>query len=79
MELIDLQNEINRKQSLKYIDKVVEILCEDYDAKKNLYMGRDEFGKMAYFASEANLVGEFVNVKITKTGGMSLLGELVTD
>ena len=42
-------------------------------------MGRDEFGKMAYFASEANLVGEFVNVKITKTGGMSLLGELLTD
>ncbi len=77
MQLIDVQNEINRKQSLAYIDKTIEILCEDFDAKKQLYLGRDEFGKMAYFKSETDIVGQFVKVKITKTGGMSLFGELI--
>jgi tRNA-2-methylthio-N6-dimethylallyladenosine synthase len=77
MTLIDLQNEINRKQSDKYVGKTVEILCEDFDSKKNCYMGRDEFGKMVYFTSDKNLIGEFVMTKITKTGGMSLMGELI--
>ena len=77
MKLIDLQNAINRKQSERYLDKTVEILCEDYDDKKKLYLGRDEYGKMAYFTSEKDVLGEFLMVKITKTGGMSLYGEIV--
>ena len=77
MRLIDIQNEINRSQSDKYVGKVVEVLCEDFDKKKNCYMGRDEFGKMAYFTSDKDVIGEFVSVLITKTGGMSLMGELV--
>ena len=48
-----------------------------YDDKKNLYLGRDEYGKMAYFTSEKDVLGEFLMVKITKTGGMSLYGEIV--
>ncbi len=75
-QLIDLQNSINRKQSESYLGKTVEILCEDFDEKKNMYMGRDTYGRMAYFTSENNVIGQFVNVKITKTGGISLLGIL---
>ncbi|MBO7187516.1 MAG: tRNA (N6-isopentenyl adenosine(37)-C2)-methylthiotransferase MiaB [Clostridia bacterium] len=77
MELIAVQNEINRNQSLNYIGKTVEILCEDYDDKKQLYLGRDEFNKMVYFFSETNVIGEFLDVKIVKAGGMSLYGELI--
>ncbi|MBQ7235572.1 MAG: tRNA (N6-isopentenyl adenosine(37)-C2)-methylthiotransferase MiaB [Clostridia bacterium] len=77
MELIELQNSINRKQSETYKNKTVEILCEGYDDKKKMYLGRDVYGRMAYFNSSKDLVGQFVNVKITKTGGISLLGELV--
>jgi tRNA A37 methylthiotransferase MiaB len=55
----------------------VEILCEDYDEKKQLYMGRDEFGRMGYFQSEENKIGEFVQLKVTKANGISLFGELV--
>ena len=77
MKLIDLQNSINREQSEQYLNKTVEILCEDFDEKKNLYLGRDEYGKMAYFTSENDVIGEFLMVKITKTGGMSLYGEIV--
>lgn len=77
MRLIDVQNELNRKESLTYVGKTVEILVEDFDEKKNSYMGRDERGKMAYFSCDENVIGKFVNVKITSAGGMSLMGELI--
>lgn len=77
MRLIDVQNELNRKESLTYVGKTVEILVEDFDEKKNSYMGRDECGKMAYFSCDENVIGKFVNVKITSAGGMSLMGEII--
>ena len=77
MRLIDIQNSNNREQSKGYLGKTVEILCEGYDDKKKMYLGRDVYGRMAYFAGTENDVGEFVNVKITKTGGISLVGEKV--
>ena len=77
MRLVDIQNERNRADSLKYVGKRIEILVEDYDKKKNAYMGRDERGRMAYFEFSQNLVGKFVVVEITSTGGMSLLGKVV--
>ena len=76
MRLIDVQNDLNRKESLTYVGKTVEILVEDFDEKKNSYLGRDERGKMAYFSYDKNLIGKFVNVKITSAGGMSLIGEI---
>ena len=74
MRLIDLQNSTNRSQSKEYLNKTVEILCEGFDEKKKMYLGRDTYGRMAYFNSDVNIVGKFVDVKITKTGGISLLG-----
>ncbi len=76
IRLVDKQNEINRQKSLKYVDKIVEVLCEDYDSKKEVYQGRDDFGRMIYFNSDKDLIGEFVNVKIVKTGGITLIGEI---
>jgi tRNA A37 methylthiotransferase MiaB len=40
-------------------------------------MGRDEFGRMGYFASETDCVGQLVQIKITKANGISLFGEIV--
>ena len=77
MRLVDIQNERNRVDSLKYVGKRIEILVEDYDKKKNAYMGRDERGRMAYFEFSRNLIGKFVEVEITSTGGMSLIGKVV--
>ncbi len=76
MRLVDRQNEINRQKSLKYVNQTVEVLCEDYDAKKNVYQGRDDKGRMIYFESQKDLIGEFVSVKIVKTGGITLVGEI---
>ena len=77
MRLVELVNSLTRKKSEKYLGKTVEILCEDYDGKKDLYLGRDEFGRMGYFKSEKDRVGQFVQIKITKANGISLYGELV--
>ena len=74
--LIDLQNSINREQSKTYQGKTIEILCEGYDAKKDMYLGRDTYGRMVYFNGTPEYIGKFVNVKITKTGGISLIGQL---
>ena len=76
MRLVDRQNQINKEKSLKYAGQTVEVLCEDYDEKKKIYQGRDDRGRMIYFKSDKNLIGEFVNVKIIKTGGITLHGEI---
>lgn len=76
-ELIDLQNSFNREQSKLYVGKTIEILCEGFDEKKNKYFGRDTHGRMAYFSSDDNLIGEFVNVNIKESGGISLIAEIV--
>ena len=77
MRLVELVNSLTRQKSEKYIGKTVEILCEDYDKKKGLYLGRDEFGRMGYFQSETDKIGEFVTLKITKANGISLYGDIV--
>ena len=74
--LIALVNAKTREKSAKYVGKTIEILCEDYDEKKGLYLGRDEYGRMGYFESERDRRGEFVNLKITSANGISLYGEL---
>lgn len=76
MRLVELVNEQTRKKSETYVGKKVEILCEDYDEKKDLYLGRDELGRMGYFKSDKDRIGEFVTLKITKANGISLYGEI---
>ncbi len=77
MRLVEAVNAQTREQTARYVGKTVEVLCEDYDAKREKYLGRDEYGRMAYFASEKNVIGEFVNVKISGANGVSLKGEIV--
>ena len=77
MRLVELVNSLTRKKSEKYVGKKVEILCEDYDEKKGLYLGRDEFGRMGYFESDVNVVGKFVVLNVTRANGISLFGEIV--
>lgn len=77
MRLVELVNAQTREKSLSYRGKTVEILCEDYDDKKRLYMGRDEYGRMGYFTSEQNRIGNFVDIHVTDSSGISLMGEIV--
>ena len=75
--LIEQVNENTRRKSEAYVGKTIEVLSEDYDAKKGLYLGREPLGRMGYFASETDRIGEFVQMKVTRANGVSLYGELL--
>ena len=77
VRLVELVNSLTRKKSETYIGKTVEILCEGYDEKKGMYLGRDEFGRMGYFKSDKDEVGNFVQLKVTNANGISLYGDMV--
>ncbi len=76
MRLVELVNSLTRQKSQQYVGKTVEILCEGYDEKKAMYLGRDEFGRMGYFQWDMPCIGQFVNLKITRANGISLYGEV---
>ena len=77
MRLVELVNSLTRQKSEKYVGKTVQILCEGFDEKKGMYLGRDEFGRMGYFIYDTPCVGKFVQLKIVKANGISLYGEVV--
>ena len=77
MEMVAKQNARTAEFSKTYEGKTVEILCEDYDEKRDLYLGRDEYGRMGYFKSDKNEIGNFVMIKVGKTNGISLYGDKV--
>lgn len=75
--LIDCVNENTRRKSERYVGQVIEVLCEDYDEKKGLYLGREPLGRMGYFSAPCNCVGEFVRIRVSRANGISLFGERV--
>lgn len=77
IRMVAAQNARTAEFSRTYEGKTIEILCEDYDQKRGLYLGRDEFGRMGYFPSDKDERGNFVNIKVGKTNGISLYGEIV--
>lgn len=77
MELVDLVNAQTRVHSSKYVGKTTEILCEDYDPKRGLYLGRNEYGRMGYFRSDTDERGNFVDIRINQANGVSLFGDKV--
>ena len=77
MRLVAFANEKTRIVSDAYVGKTITVLCEDYDQKRGMYLGRDEYGRMGYFRSDKNLTGEFVDIKIESANGISLYGSIV--
>lgn len=79
IRLVELVNQKTREKSAACVGKQMEILCEDYDEKKGYYLGRDAYGRMGYFKSEQNRVGDFITLHITRANGISLYGEVQED
>lgn len=77
MEMVAAQNARTARHSALYRGRIIEILCEDFDDKKQMYLGRDEYGRMGYFASDKDERGNFVTVKVIETNGISLYCEKV--
>ncbi len=79
MRLVEAVNAQTREKSAKCVGSLAEILCEGYDEKKDYYLGRDRYGRMGYFKSDRNRIGEFITLKITSANGISLYGEEVKE
>ncbi|MBQ3235757.1 MAG: tRNA (N6-isopentenyl adenosine(37)-C2)-methylthiotransferase MiaB [Clostridia bacterium] len=77
VKLVALQNKINKKLAKKYVGKTVEVLVDEFNEDCGYYMGRDERGKAIHFSSKTDVVGQFLDVKITKADGISIYGEIV--
>lgn len=77
MKMVDEQNARTAAISAGYVGKTVQILCEDFDEKKGMWLGRDQYGRMGYFKSEINEKGNFVNIKVNEAVGISLYGDKV--
>jgi len=79
VELISLQNnitkEINRE---KYLGKAFEILVDGkHDKREGVYCGKTECGRLINFEGNESYIGQFLNVKVTKSATSALFGEII--
>lgn len=76
MRLIAAQNAVTKELSKEYENKVFEVLCEDLSPnKKGCVCGRTDSGRLVTFPGGEDMIGKFVNVKITRSQSASLFGE----
>jgi tRNA-2-methylthio-N6-dimethylallyladenosine synthase len=72
-----LTAKINAEKSAELLGKTVEVLVEDFQEKKNRWRGRTPHNKLVFFESEADCLGQLVQVRIEWTGPFSLIGSPV--
>lgn len=77
-ELLAVQNQICLEKNLEYKDKIETVLVDGVSkTNKNLLAGRTDGGKIVNFEGTPDLVGKYVDIKITHPKQWSLEGELV--
>jgi len=76
--LLAVQEEVSLKRNLLRVGQIEEVLVEKFDDKKNHWLGRNRATIIvAFSAGRTNLVGQYVNVKITEVTHITLIGEMV--
>jgi ribosomal protein S12 methylthiotransferase len=85
-KIMKLQKKITRKNNKLQVNKVHQVLVENYDPESKFYYGRsfafapDDIDGMIVFQSEKELqIGDFVNVLITTSYGYDLIGDYVNE
>ena len=77
--LLDVQCEISRKKNDAYLGRVVRVIVDS--AEKNngeiVYASRTATNKLVHFVSEKDYIGQFIDVKIIRTGAFDMLAEVV--
>ncbi len=77
-ELVETVNSIVKEKNKTLEGKTLEILVEGPSKNdENKLTGRSRSGKLVNFPGDKSLVGELVNVKIIKSKGFSLEGEII--
>ncbi|MBC7334550.1 MAG: TRAM domain-containing protein, partial [Actinobacteria bacterium] len=76
-ELVSVQNEISYEENKKLVGRRVKVLVEGESSKDSTMLeGRLESNIIVNFRGEKNLIGKFVEVKITEAKSFYLLGNL---
>lgn len=79
------QLEINEANNKKMLDKVITVLCEDYDPVSEVHFGRSaadapEIDGKIYFRSDVRIAsGSFVRVRIREVVDYDLIGRALTN
>jgi tRNA-2-methylthio-N6-dimethylallyladenosine synthase len=77
-ELQDLQNQITAEKHRNMVGRVVEVLAESVDKKKNGFLkGRTRTNYIVHFPGDPALEGTMVPVKLVKSRTIYLIGEMV--
>lgn len=76
--LLDTIYPIFYEENLKYLNKTVEVLVEEVSKNNDeVLSGRTRTGKLVHFKGSKDLIGKFVNVKITTPKTFTLEGHLI--
>lgn len=77
-EIIAMQSKISLENNQKMIGKVVNVLIDSVSKKSDMDLsGRNDQNNIVVFPRENFQLGEFVNVKIEKVTGTTLIGKAV--
>lgn len=82
-ERLERLNNMNKEACLnsnkKYVEKTLQVLVESvstYDGK-NMQTGRARNNKLVHFESDEDLMGKFIDIKITKAQTWCLFGDMI--
>lgn len=74
-KLIAEQNSVTRQISKRHEGKTMRVLCEDISLKKPGFVnGRTDCGRLVNFEGDQSCIGNFYNIKITKSQSATLFG-----
>jgi hypothetical protein len=77
-KIIALQNSLSLQSNLDDIGKTFEVLVEGYSKRsRDDFYGRTSQNKVVIFPKNGTKIGDFVDVKITRATGASLIGEVI--
>ena len=73
------QRQIQIRRNAAYVDRFEECMVEGFNKATGQWMGRTSQHKMVNFlrASEGDITGQYVQVRVTRSGPNSLAGEFV--
>jgi len=77
--LLDLLRRHSLHRNRALLTAIEPVLVEGPDKKGLRYKGRTTGNRVVHFAAQERLIGEVVDVRITRASASSLVGDVVTD
>jgi tRNA-2-methylthio-N6-dimethylallyladenosine synthase len=76
--LLDRQREIQRAKNEKLVGQTLEVLVDGKSKRENQWTGHTSSNRVMNFSSQVeNILGDYVQVKVTGATPNSLIGEMV--